>query len=162
MKKVYKIFRFTLIGFVWTYLFLVLTNHIMFRLWNFNFMSFRSWNLFFGFFHTDWALKTRDDYIFLLMLFALPFLWILGWLKVLKIDYLSIFLYPINAYNHYIINKYGHDSSRIVLKNLKSRQKMIEEIKSKIESIRPAKTKEVSNIRAEVQKQLEKLNQSKH
>ena len=162
MKKIYKIFRTFLIGVVWTYLFLVVANYIIFQLWNFNFMSARSWQILNNFFDTDWALKTKADYIFLLMLFALPFLWVLGWIKALKIDYLSILLYPINAYNHYIINKYGHDSSRIVLKNIKSSQKMIDEIKNQIESIKPAKAKEVGNIRAEVQKKLEKINQPKH
>ncbi len=162
MKKIYKIFRTSLIGILWTYLFLIAANYTMYQLWSFNFMSARSWQTISRFWESGGVINTTADYVFLLMLFALPFLWIWGWIKALKIDYLSIFLYPINAYNRYIINKYGHDSSRIVLKNLKSSQKMIEEIKSQLESIKPAKTKEVGNIRAEVQKQLEKLNTPKH
>ena len=162
MKKIYKIFRTFLIGAVWTYFFLTVANYIMFSLWNFNFMSARSWQVLNKFFETDWALKTKADYFFLLMLFILPFLWVWGWIKVLKINYLNILLYPINAYNRYIINKYGHDSSRIVLKNIKSSQKIIEQIKTQLESIKPAKTKEVGNIRAEVQKKLEQINQPKH
>ena len=162
MKKIYKIFRTILIGAVWTYLFLVVSNYIMFQLWNFNFMSARSWQTISRFWESGGIIKTKTDYIFLLMLISLPFLWILGWIKALKIDYLSILLYPLNSYNRYIINKYGHDSSRIVLKNIKSSQKIIEEIKNQLESIKPAKTKEVSSIRAEVQKKLEKINQPKH
>lgn len=162
MKKVYKVFRVSLIGVIWTYLFLVVSNYIMFQLWNFNFMSARSWQTISRFWESGGIIKTKTDYIFLLMLISLPFLWILGWLRALRIDYLSILLYPVNAYNRYVINKYGHDSSRIVLKNIKSSQKIIEEIKSQLESIKPAKTKEVSNIRAEVQKKLEKINQPKH
>ena len=162
MKKVYKVFRVSLIGVIWTYLFLVVSNYIMFQLWNFNFMSARSWQTISRFWESGGIIKTKTDYIFLLMLISLPFLWILGWLRALRIDYLSILLYPVNAYNRYVINKYGHDSSRIVLKNIKSSQKIIEEIKSQLESIKPAKTKEVGNIRAEVQKKLEKINQPKH
>lgn len=162
MKRIYKIFRTTLIGIIWTYLFLVIANYAMYALWNFNLLSARSWQTISRFWEGGGIINTTADYIFLLMLFVLPFLWILGWFKVLKIDYLSILLYPINAYNRHIINKYGHNSSRIVLKNIKSSQKMIEEIKNQIESIKPAKTKEVGNIRAEVQKQLEKINTSKH
>ena len=162
MKKVYKVFRVSLIGVIWTYLFLVVSNYIMFQLWNFNFMSARSWQTISRFWESGGIIKTKTDYIFLLMLLSLPFLWILGWLRALRIDYLSILLYPVNAYNRYVINKYGHDSSRIVLKNIKSSQKIIEEIKSQLESIKPAKTKEVGNIRAEVQKKLEKINQPKH
>ena len=162
MKKVYKVFRVSLIGVIWTYLFLVVSNYIMFQLWNFNFMSARSWQTISRFWESGGIIKTKTDYIFLLMLISLPFLWILGWLRALRIDYLSILLYPVNAYNRYVINKYGHDSSRIVLKNIKSSKKIIEEIKSQLESIKPAKTKEVGNIRAEVQKKLEKINQPKH
>ena len=162
MKKVYKVFRVSLIGVIWTYLFLVVSNYIMFQLWNFNFMSARSWQTISRFWESGGIIKTKTDYIFLLMLISLPFLWILGWLRALRIDYLSILLYPVNAYNRYVINKYGHDSSRIVLKNIKTNQKIIEEIKGQIESIKPAKSKEVGNIRAEVQRQLEKMNQSKH
>lgn len=162
MKKIYKIFRTILIGAVWTYLFLVVSNYIMFQLWNFNFMSARSWQTISRFWESGGIIKTKTDYIFLLMLISLPFLWILGWLRALRTDYLSILLYPVNAYNRYVINKYGHDSSRIVLKNIKTNQKIIEEIKGQIESIKPAKSKEVGNIRAEVQRQLEKMNQSKH
>lgn len=162
MKKIYKVFRVSLIGVIWTYLFLVVSNYIMFQLWNFNFMSARSWQTISRFWESGGIIKTKTDYIFLLMLISLPFLWILGWLRALRIDYLSILLYPVNAYNRYVINKYGHDSSRIVLKNIKSSQKIIEEIKSQLESIKPAKTKEVGNIRAEVQKKLEKINQPKH
>lgn len=162
MKKIYKIFRTFLIGVVWTYLFLVIANYAIYQIWSFNFMSARSWHTVSRFWESGGVINTTADYIFLFTLFALPFLWFWGWIKALKIDYLGILLYPLNSYNRYIINKYGHDSSRIVLKNIKSSQKMIEEIKNQIESIKPAKTKEVKNIRAEVQKKLEQINQSKH
>lgn len=79
----------------------------------------------------------------------------LGWRLLTRVNYLNILLFPVNAYNRYIINKYGHDSSRIILKNLKSSQKSIEEIKARLESIKPEAPKEVNTIREEIRKKLE-------
>lgn len=160
MKKLLSIFRAFAIGIIWTYVFLVAANFVMYKLWSFNFMSARSWQTISRFWEAGGVIKTTRDYIFLLMLVSLPFLWLWGWRKLLRIDYLDILLYPLNAYNRHIINKYGHDSSRIVLRNLKSSQKMIEEIKSRLDSIKPAKAKEGGNIRAEVHKKLEEINKT--
>ena len=162
MKKLLAIFRTLIIGIVWTYVFLVAANFIMYKLWSFNFMSARSWQTVSRFWEAGGVIKTARDYIFLLMLVSLPFLWLWSWKKLLGIDYLSVLLYPLNAYNRHIIKKYGHESSRVVLRNLKSSQKMIEEIKSRLDSIKPAKPKEVGSIRAEVHKKLEEINKIAH
>lgn len=86
------------------------------------------------------------------MLLCVPWFWIWGWRLLTRVNYLNILLFPVNAYNRYIINKYGHDSSRIILKNLKSSQKSIEEIKARLESIKPEAPKEVNTIREEIGK----------
>ena len=158
MKKLLKIFRTALIGLLWTYFFLIISNYLMYQLWSFNFMSAHSWQTISRYWNSVGVINSAPDYIFLLMLFSLPLVWLIGWILLLRVDYLNILLYPINAYNRRIINKYGHDSSRVVLRNLKSSQKMIEEIKEQLESIKPAKNKEVNNIRLEVQKKLGELN----
>lgn len=158
MKKILRIIRTALIGLIWTYVFLTVANYTMFELWNFNFMSARSWQTISRFWQAGGVIKSAKDYVFLLMLFALPFIWIWSWRRLLQIDYLNILLYPLIAYNRHIINKYGHDSSRVVLRNLKSSQKMIEEIKEQLESIKPDKAKEVGNIRAQINKKLEEVN----
>ncbi len=158
MKKLLKIFRTALVGLLWTYLFLIMSNYLMYQLWSFNFMSAHSWQTMSGYWNSGGVINTAPDYIFLLMLFSLPIMWLVGWILLLKIEYLSILLYPLNVYNRHIVNKYGHNSSRVILRNIKSSQKIIEEIKEQLESIKPAKSKEVNNIRQEVQKKLEELN----
>ena len=158
MKKILNIFRFTFIGCVWTYLFFIISNYAMYSLWNFNFMSARSWQTIYAFWNQGGVINTFSDYIFFLILFSLPIIWIISWKKLLKINYTSILLYPITAYNRHIIKKYGQDSSRIVLKNIKSSQKIIEEIKEQISSIKPEKNKETENIRSEINKKLTQIN----
>lgn len=149
-KSVFRFIRFAVIGIIWTYVFVVCANFIMFSLWNFNILSARSWQTISAFWQSGGVIKTGKDYIFLSMIVALPVLWIWGWRYFCRISYVDILLCPINSYNRYIIKKYGHNSSRIVLKNMKSSQKMIEDIKNELESIRPEKAKEVQNIRQQI------------
>ncbi len=149
-KSLFRFIRFVTIGFLWSYVFIVCANFLMYGLWNFNILSARSWQTISAFWQSGGVIKTGKDYLFLSMIVALPFVWIWGWRYFGRISYLSLLLYPINAYNRHIIKKYGHDSSRIVLKNMKSSQKMIEDIKNELESIRPEKAKEVQNIRRQI------------
>ncbi len=158
LKKITYIFRFSLVGCLWTYAFLMCANYITFFIWNFNFLSSHSWKIIYNFWNTGGVIKTGSDYIFILFLFSLPFFWFFGWIYFLRVNYVNIILYPINAYNSYVIKKYGQESSRIVLKNVKSTQKVIEEIKDQLESIKPEKTKEAANIRSQIIKKLEQNN----
>ena len=150
LKTFLRFIRSVIIGFLWSYAFIIFSNFIMFKLWNFNILSARSWYTISAFWQSGGVIKTGKDYIFLSMLFLLPVFWILGWRYFCKVSYADILLYPINKYNSYIIKKYGHNSKRIVLKNMKSSQKMIEDIKNELESIRPEKAKEVQNIRQQI------------
>ena len=154
IKSFFHFIRFLLIGILWSYLFLIIANVIMYKLWNFSLFSAHSWNTVSYFWNSGGIIKTTPDYIFLTMLIILPVLWIVGWFLLNRVDYKNILLFPINAYNRHIIKKYGHDSSRIVLKNLKSSQQIIEDIKNKSESIKPEAPKEVTSIRNNILKKL--------
>ncbi|MBE6448924.1 MAG: hypothetical protein E7018_06500 [Alphaproteobacteria bacterium] len=158
--KLLKILKFLIVGIVWSYFFIICSNFAVYKIWNFNFLSAHSWQIIINFWNAGGIIKTAKDYVFLISLFSLPFIWIYGWRKALKINYLQLLLYPLEAYNRHIINKYGQDSSRVVLRNLKSSQKIMEEIKSQLDSIKPAKNKEVSNIRSQVNKQREEINKT--
>lgn len=150
LKSVFRFVRFVIIGILWSYIFIVCANFIIYTLWNFNLLSARSWQTISAFWQSGGVIKTGKDYIFLSTIVALPFIWIWGWRFFCKVSYINILLYPIICYNRRIIRKYGHDSSRIVLKNMKSSQKIIEDIKNELESIKPEKAKEVQNIRQQI------------
>ena len=155
LRKVCRLIRNLLIGVLWTYVFLFLVSMAFLLIWNFNFFSARSWQTITAFWQAGGIIKTGGDYVFLLALVTVPIIWIWGWKKLARIDYLNLLLWPVNAYNRRIINKYGHESGRIILKNLKSSQEQIEAVKQKLASIQPEKPKEVHNIRDEIQKKLE-------
>lgn len=155
LRKLLKLIRALFIGTLWTYVFLVLANILLFYVWNFNIISARSWQTISYFWQGGGIIKTSKDYVFLLTLLILPFIWIFGWRYFNSVNYADFFLYPIIAYNRRIIRKYGHDSSRILLRNLKSSHKAIEEVKQQLDSIKPEAPKEVSSIREEIQKRIE-------
>ena len=158
MKKILSLIRFVVIGFIWSYVFVFLTHFLMLKLWSFNLFSVRSWQIINRFWEAGGVIKTARDYAFLTMLTSLPIVWILGWRFFLNQNYLNILLAPINAYNNHIIKKYGSESKRIVLRNIKSSQKMIEEVKEQIDAIKPAKNQEASIIRTEVIKTISQMN----
>lgn len=155
IRKLLNFIRFLLIGSVWTAVYLVLVNTLLYHVWHFNLFSVRSWQTISAYWQAGGVIKTSSDYIFLTALIITPILWIIGWRFLLKVNYLNILLYPLNTYNRYIISKYGHQSSRIMLKNIKSSQEMIEEVKNQLESIKPGKPQEVHQIRDEIQKKLD-------
>lgn len=158
MKKIIKTFKFAFIGIIWSYLFLLISSNLIFHIWNFNFMNAHSWQVIAHFWNSGGVIKSSADYIFLGTLCSLPLIWIWGWCYFLKVNYLEILLYPINSYNRYVIKKYGQSSKRIVLRNIKSSQKIIEEIKTQLESIKPEKNKEVLSIRNTVNQKIQNLN----
>ena len=120
---------------------MVLANLALFYLWNFNLFSAHSWKTIGYFWEAGGVIKKAKDYLFLFMLLCVPWFWIWGWRLLTRVNYLNILLFPVNAYNRYII--------------LKSSQKSIEEIKARLESIKPEAPKEVNTIREEIRKKLE-------
>lgn len=155
LKKLLKIVRTLLIGALWTYAFLIFSQLLLWHIWRFNLFSTSAWQTIGWFWRGGGVIRTGADYLFLFSLLLLPFIWIIGWHLLTGINYLNLLLTPLQLYNRWIIRRFGHQSRRIVLRNLKSSQQSIEEIKQKLESIKPETPKEVGSIREEIQKKLE-------
>ena len=98
LKKILHIFRFSLIGCVWTYTFLMLANYLTFSLWNFNFMSSHSWKVIDTFWNSGGVIKSGSDYLFLSFLISLPLIWIFGWKYFLKVNYINIIFVHLKIY----------------------------------------------------------------
>lgn len=159
MKKALRFCRNSLIFIGWTGLFLVFSNFLIDVIWNFDFLSDRSWQILSNFWNKGGIIKTTSDVLLILSLCLLPILWIVGYLLVLKFDYLKIFLFPIRLVYNLFSTTSSETPKRIVLKNLKSSDKLVEEIKSEIESIKPEKSKEAESLRSSV---IKKLSESKN
>lgn len=154
MKKVLKFMRGLLVFVGWTFVSVSFFNMLISLIWNFDFMSAHSWHLLSKFWNSGGVIKTTSDVLLITLLFLLPVLWFIGFILVLKINYLRIFLLPITLSEKIFHRKKDDEPKRIVLKNIKSSQQMVEEIKSKIESLKPEKAKEAGNIRTQITQKL--------
>lgn len=149
MKKLLKAIRNLLVFIGWTTVFVIFSNLLINLVWHFDFMSSHSWFLLSSFWNHGGVIKTTSDILLLLSLFLLPFLWIVGFILALRLQYKEIFLKPIDL----IINLFSSsdtNSERLVLKNIKDSEQIIEEIKTEIDSIKPEESKNASDIRSDI------------
>lgn len=153
MKKLLRLIRNLLVLFGWTCIFSVISNTLITLVWNFNFLSVHSWQILSTFWNQGGVIKTSSDILLVSSLILLPFLWLIGFILALKLNYISIFLSPFGFFSRLFGGK-DVGSERIVIKNLKSGRQVVEEIKAEIESLKPEKSKEAGNIRSEITKKL--------
>lgn len=160
MKLIFKFIRTIFIGILWSYVYLMITNSLLIYFWNFSTLSANSWKSLRVYWESGGSIKVGKDYLLLTILLLLIPLWLWGWRRLFKKNYLEMLLSPIRLYNNYIIRKYGASSKRILLKNMGRSAK----IKDQIEEMSKPKTQiktdeEVNKIRSAV---AEKISSVKH
>ncbi len=123
-KKILKFIKFILVGTAWSYLFIYASVLFTIKIWNFNYLSLKSWRIIGSFWNQGGIIKHPGDYgLFAVLLLLIP-LWLLGWRYFYKKNFTALLLTPIIWYNKRTITKYGSNSSRIILKNLGTTQKI--------------------------------------
>lgn len=125
-KKFLKFLKFSIVGILWSYLFIYASVVFMIKMWNFNYLSLHDWSIIDSFWKQGGIIRQPKDYGFFFTLLALIPIWVLGWRFFYKKSFLSMLLAPIVWYNNKMISKYGRNSSRIVLKNLGTTSKKID------------------------------------
>lgn len=154
MKKILQLFRSILVFVGWTFVFISISNLAISLTWNFNFLSIKSWKILYTFWNNGGVLKTSSDILLITSLFSLPLWWLIGFYFALKIKYINVLLSPIKLFYKIFDGKLDTEPERIVIKNMKSSQQMIEDIKAEIEALKPEKSKEAGNIRSEITKKI--------
>lgn len=152
MKKIFKLLRGVIIFGGWTALFLVLSNGLINAVWRFDFMAAHSWAVLSRFWNQGGVIKTTSDILLITSLVLLPLLWFAGFLIALKLKYIHILLAPLSWFDR----GRPKEPERIVLKNMKSTQKIVEDIKNELDSLKPKEAKEAGNIRSVITQKLEK------
>ena len=123
-KKILKFIKFILVGTAWSSLFIYASVLFTIKIWNFNYLSLKSWRIIGSFWNQGGIIKHPGDYgLFAVLLLLIP-LWLLGWRYFYKKNFTALLLTPIIWYNKRTIAKYGSNSSRIILKNLGTTQKI--------------------------------------
>lgn len=155
MKKILRLLRNSVVFICWTVLFTFVSNNLMNIVWNFNFMSAKSWQILSYFWNEGGVLKTSSDVLLVTTLLFLPFFWIIGFILSIKLNYINLLTIPFSFIYRLFNKNEDKEPERIIIKNIKSSQQMIDDIKAEIESIKPEKSKEAGNIRSEINKKRE-------
>ena len=154
IKKLLKLIRFFVVGIVWSYIFIALAGLSFIYFWNFNIFSASSWQKIDYFWQAGGIIKTYKDYWFLFSLFFLPILWIITWRKVNAFNFLNVIIYPYELFSDLMMSRRNKITYSSTLKHSKSSEEIVEDIKYKLESIKPEETKEVANIRENVKNKI--------
>ena len=154
MKKLFYFIRCSLVFIGWSALFFLASNFLINLIWRFDFMSSHSWNVLSSFWNQGGVIKTSSDILLISSLFLLPFLWLIGYILVLKLNYINIFLFPINLILGLFNRNDASKPERIIIKNLKSNEQFIEDIKNEIDSIKPKEAEKAKNIRSKITQKL--------
>ncbi len=160
MKKILNFIRTILIGTIWSYVYFIIVNSLLIIFWNFSIISSSSWTLLNSYWENGGTIKAGKDYLLLTILLLYIPLWIWGWRRLIKVNFLNLLLAPVRWYNDYVIRKYGASSGRILLKNMGRGKKIEEEIEEMSKQTNQVKTdEEVNKIRNAI---AEKINSVKH
>ena len=149
-----KLLRICIIGVVWSCTYAFVTNFLLIYIWNFDYLSPTDWQTINIFWKQGGVIESGKDYFFLFSLLMLIPLWLAGCKFWYHRNYLEIMLWPLTAYNNFIIRKYGESSPRILLKNMGTGIKIEEEVKIRTESVKPIEWKEADKLRQAVSEKL--------
>ena len=150
--KFLRFFRNSLVFIAWTFFFVVFTNFLIKHIWGFDFLSVHSWSVLSNFWNQGGIIKTTSDVLLLLSLSLLPFLWIMGVFLTKRLNFWKIFSFPFKVLLRPFFSNDNKTPPRFVIKNIKSSQQQIEDIKAELGSIKPKKSREAESLRAELSK----------
>lgn len=146
MKKLLRFFRAIAVMVLWTWVFVYITDAIFILVWNFDYTRTGSWEIMFDYWNSGGVIKTASDVILIISLILVPFLWLWGYRKSLRVNYLQLLLKPVNMV-YDLFNRSSDNSDRVVIRNIKSSSQQIEDIKNELNSLKPQKAKETNDIR---------------
>lgn len=151
---IFKLLKVSLIGIIWSYIYLWAVQALFVNFWHFDFLAKTDWQKISWFWNGGGTIRSSKDYLFLFsLLMIIPF-WLIGWKIFYNFRYLEFFLAPLILYNRYIVRKYGQNSQRIILRNIGSGKKVEQEIKEKTAAVKPKEWHEADRIREAVQHKL--------
>lgn len=112
-----KFLRFSIVGIVWTAIFLMVCLYFFVFVWNFNFLSPQDRSFLIAFWKHGGVIKSYSDYLFVFSFLICFFLWIWGYKKLLRVNYFTVLLKPLELFRQLEARRYK-PSSRIVIKNI--------------------------------------------
>ena len=157
-KKLGLFLRFLVIAAVWSAFWLFLTQQLVLRIWNFNYISPKQWSLIKAFWDKNGVIREASDYMLFITLLVILIVWYIGFKKLYHTNYVKLFLRPFEYFHKKRIEQYTTESKHVVIKNLVVGEKMtLEDLineKIKEEKGQKASHKESEILRETISKKI--------
>lgn len=118
LQKLGKLIKFLIVSVLWSVVWLTLTQKVIVKIWNFNFLETSQWRFVSEFWRRNGTFYGKSDYLLFLSLLIILILWGIGLYKLYKVNYVRLFLKPLEYFSNRQIEKYAEENKRVVIKNL--------------------------------------------
>ena len=155
--KLLKSIKFLIVCAIWSIFWFKLTEQIILKIWNFDFLKVSQWQFVAEFWRRNGVIYGPSDYLLFLSLLAILVLWGVGLSKLNRLSYVNLLLKPFEYFSDKQIEKYSKETKHVVIKNLVVGEKISVDdlIKQKIEEEGSAeKVKEAENLRQNISKKI--------
>ncbi len=149
LKKISKLTKCLFVGAMWTSAFLYIARLLMIYIWKFDIFYAKQWSVVKGFWNNNGVIEGAADYTFFLSLLLIAVIWMVGWVKLYRLDYVKLLLAPLNYFANRNIKKYEEADTHVVIKNIKVGEKITVEdiIQDRIKQEKTENVKESDAIR---------------
>lgn len=124
IKKIGKLLKASIIGAIWTSFFVLSVRCLLLWIWQFDLLSKKQWDLVSRYWNSNGVIVGVSDYMFFTTLFLSLIIWIWGWRRLMRVNYLDILIWPLRYMNDRQLRKYESKSSHIVIKNISVGEKL--------------------------------------
>lgn len=159
LKKLLKLSKFLIVGILWSYIYIGVTLALFKHIWSFNYLSRAHWKVISSFWNEGGKISTGKEYLFIICLLLLIPIWLWGWRRLYKTNFLAILLAPLTWYQKKMADKYLKSMSRVKIHNIGTSAG--EEIKLDFENKLKAQQSEIEStpktserIRAQIKNKL--------
>lgn len=118
LKKLMAFVKWLIVGVVWSYIYLLGTWFLFKYVWGFNYLSRSSWHVISRYWNEGGRIKTGSDYMFVLCLIMLIPLWLWGWKKLNRTNFVNVILQPFLWVQKRNAEKYMENMSRVKIHNI--------------------------------------------
>ena len=156
IKKIGRIAKFLILAYVWTVLFLGLSRLMLKLIWKFDILSIKQWRVIAEHWNSGGSIRGVSDFSLFITLVIIVVFWLVGIRKVNKINYLKLFMKPIEYLNNRSMRKYENLDTHVVIKNISVGEKLSVEdlIKDRINQEKVNVAKDAEALRKNISEKI--------
>lgn len=152
IKKIGRLIKFVLLSLIWTIVFLNVSRLLIYYIWKFNILNTKQWSMIVQYWNNNGVISGFSDISFFIVLILTLVIWIWGIRKVNKINYLKLFIKPLEYIANREIKKYENVDTHVVIKNISVGEKLTIEdvIKDRIKQEKANVAKDADSLRKNI------------